>query len=190
MRKIIAAQTDYDARIAAQLKTLRRDHGLSLDELAAESGVSRATLSRLENGAVSPTAAILGMICAVYGITMSRLMVLAEGDIAAYVPRGVQAEWTDPATGFTRRSVSPPTPPLAGEILSCTIPPGQCLEYEKPPRPGLEHHLYLQKGKLLMTVDGQSYTLRPGDCLRYQLHGASRFETPPDSAATYLLFIV
>lgn len=190
MRKIIAAQTDYDASIAAQLKTLRRDRGLSLDELAAESGISRATLSRLENGSVSPTAAILGMLCAVYGITMSRLMVLAEGEFAAFVPRGVQAEWTDPATGFTRRSVSPPTAPLAGEILSCTIPAGQRLDYDNPPKPGLEHHLYLQDGTLHMTVDGKAYTLHPGDCLRYQLHGASRFETPPDSAATYLLVIL
>ena len=33
-------------------------------------------------------------------------------------------------------------------------------------------------------------TLRPGDCLRYQLAGASLFETPRDSGARYLLFIV
>ena len=36
--------------------------------------VSRASLSRLENAEVSPTASVLGRLCAAYGLTMSRLM--------------------------------------------------------------------------------------------------------------------
>lgn len=55
---------DLDARLARRLAELRTSRGWSLDALAARSGVSRATLSRLENAEVSPTAALLGKLCA------------------------------------------------------------------------------------------------------------------------------
>jgi transcriptional regulator with XRE-family HTH domain len=38
-----------DRRLAERLRALRGERGWSLDELARRSGVSRATLSRLEN---------------------------------------------------------------------------------------------------------------------------------------------
>ena len=49
---------DLDRRIAQRLKALRLARGWSLDELAGMAGVSRATLSRLENAEVSPTASV------------------------------------------------------------------------------------------------------------------------------------
>ena len=41
-------EESIDQRIAGRLKSLRNERGWSLDELARLSGVSRATLSRLE----------------------------------------------------------------------------------------------------------------------------------------------
>ncbi len=46
------------------------------------------------------------------------------------------------------------------------------------------------EGRLKLTVDGHTYDLRPGDCLRYQLFGASAFATPAKSGARYFLFMV
>lgn len=179
-----------DARIAERLKTLRGERGWSLDDLARRTGVSRATLSRLENAEVSPTTAVLGKLCTAFGMTLSRLMALVEDDFEAYMAAGSQPEWRDAKAGFTRRSVSPPARALAGEVLDVTLAPGADIAYEAPPRPGLEHHLVLLDGCLTVTIEGRVHALSPGDCLRYQLHGASRFQTPPDASARYLLFMV
>src|SRR4051794_33060577 len=103
-----------DQRLAQRLRTLRAERIWSLDELASRSGVSRATLSRLENGDVSPTASVLGKLCAAYGLTMSRLMRMVEDDFIPLVRRADQPVWIDPETGFRRRSVSPPAQALAG----------------------------------------------------------------------------
>jgi len=181
---------DLDRRIAQRLKALRLARGWSLDELAGMAGVSRATLSRLENAEVSPTASVLGKLCAAHGLTMSRLMVMVEDDFAPLVPEHAQAVWVDDSAGFTRRSVSPPAQQLAGEVLACELAAGARIVYEQSPRPGLEHHLLMLEGELHITVDGQTHILAPGDCLRYQLFGASQFITPPHSGARYLLFIV
>lgn len=179
-----------DRRIAERLKALRSDRGWSLDELARRSTVSRATLSRLENADVSPTTNVLGKLCATYGLTMSRLMRMVEDEFPPVVSREEQPVWTDPDIGFRRRSISPPGRTLAAEALECELDPATHITYDRPPRPGLEHHLLLFEGRLAVTVDGRVHDLRPGDCLRYQLFGSSAFATPDGSGARYLLFVV
>ncbi|HEY7609368.1 MAG TPA: XRE family transcriptional regulator [Alphaproteobacteria bacterium] len=179
-----------DSRIAQRLRGLRAERRWSLDALAQRSGVSRATLSRLENAEVSATASVLGKLCAAYGLPMSRLMHMVEDGFAPLVRRGAQPVWTDATLGFRRRSVSPPAQPLAGEVLACELGAGARITYDRPPREGLEHHLVLIKGRLQIEVNGQTHDLKPGDCLRYQLFGPSAFATPKRCGARYYLFIV
>jgi transcriptional regulator with XRE-family HTH domain len=183
-------EASIDRRIAQRLRGLRAERNWSLDELARRSNVSRATLSRLENAEVSPTASVLGKLCAAYGLAMSRLMYMVEDDFAPLVRRSSQPMWTDPAVGFRRRSVSPPAQTLAGEALECELEPGVRITYDRPPRRGSEHHLLLIEGQLEVAVDGQAYDLQPGDCLRYQLFGPSAFATPAQCGARYVLFMV
>jgi len=187
-----AASSDriLDQRVGERLRSLRSQQGWSLDELAGRSGVSRATLSRLEKGEVSATANVLGRLCASFGLTMTRLMHLVEEDFEPLVRRAAQPCWHDPSVGFRRRSVSPPSNPLAGEVLECALDAGVVLDYPQPPKPGLEHHLVLLEGRLQVTLEGRSHDLGPGDCLRYRLFGASRFATPTDTGARYHLFLL
>src|SRR3954454_19433232 len=113
----ILAPAATDLRLAARLAALRQQAGWSLDQLAERSGISRATLSRIERAETSPTAALLGRLCTAYGRTMSRLLAEVEADRPALLPRADQPLWVDPETGFRRRSVSPPVPGFAGEML-------------------------------------------------------------------------
>ena len=190
MGSTLTDDASIDHKIAQRLKQLRGERGWSLDALSQRSKVSRASLSRLENAEVSPTANMLGKLCAAYGLPMSRLMQMVEDRFAPMIRTGEQSVWTDPETGFKRRSVSPPARSLAGEVLECTLAPGTRITYDAPPRPGQEHHLLLIEGRLELTIDGRTHDLRPGDCLRYQLFGPSMFVTPDGSPAEYFLFLV
>lgn len=183
-------QTSIERRIAQRLKELRAERGWSLDELARRSNVSRATLSRLENVEVSPTTNVLGKLCAVYGLTLSRLMHMVESDFVPLIRRSAQSVWTDQTIGFRRRSVSPPTQALIAEVLECELEPNTHITYDQPPGAGLEHHLFLVEGQLEVTIEEQAYELRAGDCLRYQLFGSSAFSTPEGCAARYMLIIL
>jgi len=178
-----------DRRIALRLKGLRSERGWSLEDLAARSGVSRATLSRLENAEVSGTASVLGKLGTAYGLTVSRLMHLVEEGFAPVVKRADQPVWQDPETGFHRRSISPPAQGLAGEVIEGTLKPGAHIAYETPPRPGLEHHLVLLDGAMTLVTEGRTHQLEPGDCLRYQLFGGNAF-TAGKKGARYLIFMV
>lgn len=182
--------TAIDRRLAERLRALRVERGWSLDDLARLSGVSRATLSRLETGAVSPTAHTLGRLGAAHGLSTSRLLAMAEVEPAPLVRAADQATWRDPETGFERRAVSPPADGLAGEAIAGALPAGAEIAYPSPPRPGLEHHLALLDGALEVTVDGRTHRLAPGDCLRFRLYGPSAYRAPGPEAARYLLFLV
>lgn len=182
--------SSLDDRIASRLKALRGESGWSLDELAKRCGISRATLSRLENAEVSPTASVLGRLCSVYNLTMSRLLAMVEQDFSPFVAYDQQALWQDPETGFKRRSVSPPADTLNAELLMCELPADRRIEYPKPPRVGLEHHIFMAEGCLNMTIEGQKYRLLEGDCLRYRLYGSSVFETDKNCIAKYLIAVL
>jgi len=183
----IRTQEPIDVLLAERLRALRRAQDWSLDDLAGRSGVSRASLSRIENGEVSPTASVLGRLAGAHRTTISRLLADIEADAPALLKRADQREWVDPATGFRRRSVSPPSLGFDCELLRCELPAGARIDYPLPPRLGLEHHLYLMEGALELTLEGVVYRLLPGDCLRYKLIGGSRFVSTGRRPAIYLL---
>jgi len=168
--------------LADHLRLLRADRGLTLQELAANSGVSRATLSRIENGEVSPTAETLGRLASAFALPLSQLLAPLEPDFPPLVRRADQSLWSDQENGFTRRALSPPSGQLKLEMIECEIAPNQRIVYDRPALPGHEHHLVLLAGALVLIVDGVRHDLRPGDCLRYRLRGASSFETGEQSA--------
>jgi transcriptional regulator with XRE-family HTH domain len=178
-----------DLGLARRLRALRLARQWTLDDLAGLSGVSRASLSRIENSEVSATAAALGRLAAAFGLTMSRLLAEVERDQPALLPPERQPLWIDPETGFRRRSLSPPAPDFECELLSYELPPGATIAYPAPPRAGLEHHLFLQDGALELTIHGDVHRLKGGDCLRYRLYGASAFKASGKRPARYILAI-
>ncbi|MEW9552025.1 helix-turn-helix domain-containing protein [Nonomuraea sp. NPDC050783] len=181
---------DLETRLAGRLADLRVERGWSLDELAAQAGVSRSTLSRLERAEVSPTAALLGKLCAVYGRTMSQLLAEVESEPPQLMRSDRQQVWRDEESGFTRRSVSPPHPGLKGEVTEGLLREGADIPYDRPPVPGQEQHIWVLDGTVELTVDGQRHVLRKGDCLRFRLWGPTRFRNPGPGAARYAVLVV
>jgi len=180
---------DLDSRLAARLAELRAERGWSLDQLAEASGVSRATLSRLERGQTSPTASLLGKLCTAYGRTMSRLLAETEGESAQVLRASEQAVWVDPETGFRRRLVSPPASGMNAELIEAVLPEGAVIGYDGPALAGMEQHIWMLSGHLALSVDGATHRLSSGDCLRFRLFGPTRFAAPGPGAARYVLVV-
>jgi transcriptional regulator with XRE-family HTH domain len=185
-----AASDEIERRIAHRLARLRAEHGWSLEALAERTSISRATLSRLERSELSPTAAMLGKLCTVYGWTLSRLMAEAETRSPNLVSAAEQPEWTDPESGYRRRAVSAPAPGLRGELVEVHMPAGASVSFDTAPIAGLEHHLWMLEGALTLEVEGSVFRLRAGDCLRYVLAGPTRFQGTGKRGARYIIAMV
>nr|WP_062763396.1 XRE family transcriptional regulator [Falsirhodobacter sp. alg1] len=171
------ASSSASTALALHLRRLREQHNLTLAMLADRSGLSRATLSRIENAEVSPTAETLGQLASVYALPISQLLAPMEQTFQPVIRRADQAVWHDVNHDFHRRSISPPNGALSIEMIECTLGPEQNITYTAPAIPGHEHHLYVLSGRLEMTVENQTHILGEGDCLRYVLFGPTVFRT-------------
>ncbi|MGA5034185.1 helix-turn-helix domain-containing protein [Streptomyces cellulosae] len=190
MKQQEAAPDPVDVRLGARLSELRAEHGWSLGELAERSGVSRSTLSRAERAETSPTASLLNRLCAVYGRTMSQLLSEIEAEPAPVVRAADQPVWQDKASGFVRRSVSPPHAGLRGELVEGRLTAGADIPYDRPSVPGLEQHIWVLEGALAVTVGDTEHLVGEGDCLRLRVWGPTRFRCPGPDGVRYVLTVV
>ena len=71
------------ARLADRLAELRRARGWTLDQAAAATGVSRASLSKLEKGQMSPTFDVLMKLGMGFDLSPSALLAGARGGSAS-----------------------------------------------------------------------------------------------------------
>ncbi len=180
---------DLDRRLGTRIKGLRQARGLTLDQLAARSGVSRAMISRVERGESSPTAALLDRLCAGLGVLLSALFRdEAQGDPLAR--RGEQPVWTDPDSGYVRRSVSPAGTGSRLEIVEVEMPAGARVLLDAP-RGGfrLDQQLWLLEGELTLSVGGREHRLAAGDCLAMLLDGPIAFHNPGEVPARYAVVL-
>lgn len=177
------SQTD---KLAHHLRGLREDHEFTIAVLAQRSGVSKSTLSRIENGDVSPTAETLGKLASAYAMPISHLLTPLERGFQPLFRRGDQPIWRDPDHAFVRRNVSPPHGELSLELIESRLGEDQHIEYDAPAVPGQEHHILILSGRMNVTVEGKTFDLKKGDCLRYRLFGNTVFKTS-NTSCRYLI---
>lgn len=177
-----------DALIAARLRALRAEAGLSLEALAARAGVSRAMLSRIERGQSSATAVLLNKVAAGMGITLSAL--LAEERAASPLARlADQAIWRDPASGYLRRAVSPPATGSALELVTVEMPPGARVGFDNAGLAGRAQHVWLLEGVLELVLGEERFRLQPGDCLWMRLDRPITFHNPTAAPSRHAVIL-
>lgn len=177
-------------RIAERLKVLRMRKRLTLEELAALSGVSRAMISRLERGDASPTATLLARLVSALGLTLSAFFEEAEGPVSPLARRAGQPVWRDPETGYMRRSVSPAGVAARSDLVEVEFPAGATVSYPAlSAPPAMVQYVWLFSGVMDLTADGETHRLQPGDCLFMTLAAPHAFHNPGSEPARYAVII-
>ncbi len=180
---------ELDRRLGARIKALRLASGLTLDQLAERSGVSRAMISRVERGESSPTAALLDRICVGLGIVLSVLF-REETQASPLARRDEQPVWTDPGSGYVRRSVSPPGTGSAIEIVEVEMPPGgRVLLDAARATQRLDQQIWVLEGEMVVTLGEAAHRLATGDCLQMLLDGAIAYHNPGATPARYAVVL-
>lgn len=127
-------EPELEQAIGIRVRKLRLEKGLTLDDLAAASGVSRAMISRIERAEASPTASLLARICAALGLSLSAFFA-DEGQASPLARRQDQQVWRDPETGYLRRSVSPPGTASDIDIVEVEFPSGARVSFPRMRHP-------------------------------------------------------
>lgn len=176
-------------RLGARVKDLRKEAGLTLDELAGRSGVSRAMISKLERGEKNPTLVIAARLAEGLDVSLSRLAGVEERREVVLVPRERRMVLRDPETGFERQSLSPTFAARGVEFLRNVVPEGSTSGDFPAHRKGVEEHIVVEKGELKATLGGEEYLLREGDALFFEADVPHRFDNVGSGECAYYLVI-
>ncbi len=175
--------------IGSRLKELRVNAGLSLNELAARSGVSRAMIGRIERAESSATAALLGKLCAALDITLSAVIGLSDRPPERLSRKADQPVWRDPETGYRRRHASAQNAASGIEIMVVDLPAGARVSYSPWGRRAYTQQLLLLAGQLTVFVGEKRFDLAEGDCLDFDVMRPVSFENPGETLANYIVVV-
>ena len=157
---------DTGPRIARRLRLERDARGWSLADLAERSGVSKATISKIERDEMSPTAVLLVRLAAAFDLTLAGLLLRAEGARDRLSRAADQPVWRDPGTGYLRKQVfSRPDHPL--EVARIELPPGQRVVFPAASYAHIRQVVWVQAGELVILEGGERHVLGAGDCLGF-----------------------
>jgi len=178
---------DIDAHLARRVRALRKGRGHSLDALAGLSGVSRSMISLIERGETSATAAVLNRLADALGVTLASLFSEPAAGAPSPLSRlSEQAIWTDPASGYLRRTVSPRGYASPIELVEVLFPPGETVAFENVVRSAEMHQqVWVLDGAMTITLDDRVWSLGAGDCLAMTLGRRIVFHNPTGRPARY-----
>ncbi|MGW1270742.1 helix-turn-helix domain-containing protein [Streptomyces sp. NPDC002491] len=161
--------------IGPRLRTLRRDRGLTLEALAAATGISVSTLSRLESGIRRPTLDLLIPLARAHRVALDQL-------VAA------------PASGDPRVHLRPLRKAHGSVLVPLTQYPGRVQVFKQvlsPREPRLVTHdgyewLYVLAGELRLILGARELVLRPGEAAEFDTGEPHWFGPAHDSAVEIL----
>jgi transcriptional regulator with XRE-family HTH domain len=174
--------------LPGNLRSLRQQADLTLDQLAERAGVSRAMISKIERGVSVPTATVLGKLAAALNLGLSQLLGQAKAREPLLVGCSEQSIFCDPETGFKRRSLSPLFEDSAVDLAFNVLPPNKTVAFP-PHHKGVEEYLVVHEGRLTVVIDGTSFNAGPGDTLFYPSDCVHEFRNETQQPVSFYIVI-
>lgn len=183
---------DVDIRLAARIKSEREARGWSLADLAEHSGVSRSMINKVERHQSSPTSALLARIANAFGMTMSTLLIRAEGaaERAGPLRADQRQRWVDPDTGYVRSQIFlAEGSDFPVDVVEVTMPAGQCVDYPAISYTFTHHAVLVLSGCLTLTLGESEHVLASGDSIKFGTPGHCTYENRGAEPCTYLVIV-
>lgn len=154
---------DQRANLAANVRRLREERGLSQQRMAQLCGIPRPTWASLESGSANPTLGVLSRAAAALQVSIEELIgaprtaarLFAAGDVRERKRQGARL----------RPLLPEPIPGL--DISRMQLNPGGQLT-GIPHTPGTREYLTCEQGRVELVASGERWQLGPGDALVFR----------------------
>lgn len=152
--------------IAENLKRLREERKLSLDNVAKLSGVSKSMLGQIERGEVNPTVSTVWKISNGLKISFTQLMSRPETDIELVEKSEIQPLVEDNGK-FRNFPVFPFDSTRRFEMYSLEIDGGGCLNAEAHPQ-GTQEFITVFSGAVTIKTNSEDFVVTTGNSIRFK----------------------
>lgn len=186
------AERSLEKALGNQIRLIRRQHDLSVADLASAAGISNGMLSKIENGGISPSLSTLQAISGVLQVPLSSLFAsYEERQDSSFVPagQGLTIERRGTKVGHVYQ--------LLGHVLRGDVvvePYLITLKENAAPYTSFRHagveFIYMLTGEVHYRHGAETFHLKPGDSFLFDsgaLHGP---ESLTEGETTYLSIIV
>lgn len=180
---------DIGAAVSANLRRLRAERELTLDQLSEASGVSRAMLNQIETGKSVPTIATLWKVAAGLHVPFQQLIAV-EAAPRSVVMRRSDAKVLANAEGtFSSRALFPyDGGPRTTEFYELVLAPGGS-ERAEPHARGTTERLVVVKGRVTIEIAGERHELAERDAIGFEADVPHAYLNP-DARREALLYLV
>lgn len=150
--------------IASNLAEIRKKRGLSLDNVAELTGVSKAMLGQIENGKSNPTVTTLWKIANGLHVSFSAFLKENEKPQIEKININQLGPMIDNNGNFLVYSIFPFNPEKKFEIFTVELKPGFSHTSEKHIG---EEYVLIQRGVLTLEVQGEKQVLNPDEAIKF-----------------------
>jgi transcriptional regulator with XRE-family HTH domain len=169
--------------VSRNIQRIRTERELSLGELARRAGVSKQTLSKIEQGLGNPTIGTLEEVARALSVRISGL--LTEWGTPVLMRRKDEGEWSTKPQGPTRE---------LDQIYGSGYVRTQLLAVEEPLErangtilsTGALHQVYVIEGRADIRYGTETVQLSVGDFLRFPADVEHAFGTPDGKALLHI----
>jgi transcriptional regulator with XRE-family HTH domain len=169
--------------LAANLRALRGQAGLSLSELARRSGIAKGTLSQLESGTGNPTIETVFSLSNAFNVPVSSLLT-ERTDPGVVLVRSTSLDVLSSNAVDLRLLRRMDLTDTVVEIYDQRVRPGAIQHSEG--HPGLEH-VTVTAGQLRFGPPEEPYVLSPGDYICFPAHRPHIYEAVDGLVTSVLL---
>lgn len=179
---------DLARRVGVQLREKRKTRGLSLDELAVASGVSRAALSQIELFKSNPSLGVLWKIAIGLGIPFSEL-IGGQGQGVSVLRRSDAQVLRSSDGKMESRPLSPAGSNPWVELYELRLA-ARASHSSDPHAAGTREILVVLSGTLNLRVANEVYELAAGDSVSFRADETHAYENPGTSEGRYHNLII
>lgn len=179
------APRSADEDLGRHIRDARLARNLTLEELAARTGLSRSYLSNVERNVNSPTVSTLRTILDALGVSLVDLFRSVDGERRPVTRKSERLEIVNTDNATIRYELLNPDPPGKLELILLHVEPGAHSGERDHTHAGEEVGLILT-GRLNYWVDSEFYELGEGDAISYEASRPHRYENPGTETCTSL----
>jgi transcriptional regulator with XRE-family HTH domain len=178
-------------RVGEILQVRRQALGMSLEDLARKSGVSKSMLSQIERKLANPTVALVWRLANALGVSMTELLELGQPDapLLEVVPAHATPSMKSPDGKCELRILGPLETAGQFEWYELTVQPGGVLE-SQPHESGSREHLTVLTGALEVQAGAASMRVKHGETVRYAVDITHAIRNPGKANASAVLVVI
>ncbi len=174
-------------KVGRNLLAIRKSRGLSLDNVAELTGVSKAMLGQIERGDSNPTISVLWRIVGGLGISFTTLIEEADADVTVVSPEGLEP-FVEEDGAYRAYPLFPYNLRTKFETYLVSLDPGR-EHASEPHNDGVEEYIFVHRGVLELGFGDDLHRIPAGSSVRFSANRPHRYRNPGAEATEFYTVI-